>query len=161
MTARADEALTLVARGSGGDFDKDFDKQMSTLLGDGRNDGLLAAAQTRSDADKVHDAAAKAARDTGAWKDAHSHLRAQDVGGNYPDAVRLAISGGDGSTADAFSRVDGDLVAGIDAANATFDRQARQAADGFTLASPGMIVLTLLLLAGVVAGLQQRIAEYR
>ncbi|TMM37009.1 MAG: hypothetical protein E6F99_13370 [Actinobacteria bacterium] len=159
LTARADEALTLVARGSGGDFDKDFNQQMITLIGD-RPTGLLHQNPDGSD-DAVRSALTGAADQATKWNTAHKNLRDQDNGGNYPTAVKLAISGGAGSTLDAFSQLDRDLATGIDAANDSFDTRARAAADGFTFASPGLIVLTLVLLAGVVAGLQLRIAEYR
>ncbi len=158
LTARADEALTLVARGSGGDFDKDFNQQLTTLVGDR---GLLGDAAGQPGDPAVRSALSAAAAQAGVWRDAHKNLRAQDTGGDYPAAVKLAISSGPGSTADAFNHLDKDLANGIDAASADFDRQARAAADGFTLAAPGLVVLTLLVLAGVVAGLQQRIAEYR
>ena len=43
LQARADEALTLVARGGGGDYEKDFQANMSALIGsDGNKSGAAA-----------------------------------------------------------------------------------------------------------------------
>jgi hypothetical protein len=160
LTARADEALTLVARGSGGDFDTGFNVSMKTLAGDGSG-GLLAQASDAATDPVVRSALDAARADTKAWLDAHKKLRDQDTGGNYSAAVKLAISGDPGSSAAAFNQLDTDLANGIARASAAFDREAKTAATDFTGAVPGLVALTLLLLAGLVAGVQQRIAEYR
>ncbi len=164
LTARADEALTLVARGGGAEFDKDFDRQMTTLLGGpypGISGGLLGQAADQAAAGPAWQALSAAHSDARTWRDAHLDLRGKDNGGDYPAAVKLAINGGSGSASDSFNKLDADLAKGIDQASTAFDRQASAAAGGFALAAPGLVVLTLLLLAGVVAGIQQRIAEYR
>jgi hypothetical protein len=160
LTARADEALTLVARGSGGDFDTGFNVSMKTLAGDGSG-GLLAQALSQTTDPVVRSALTAAQADTRAWLDAHKKLRDQDTGGNYSAAVQLAISGKPESSAAAFNQLDTHLADGIIRASAAFDREARTAATDFTGAVPGLVVLTLLLLAGLVAGVQRRIAEYR
>src|SRR6266545_1131525 len=131
LNARADEALTLVARGSGGEFDKDFGDKMNQLggrLGAARADAPGATGTAAlTDVGKAMNAAGQAVADAQehakTWRDAHTKVRDQDNAGN--------------------------------------DLEARAAADGFTLAVPGLVALTLLLLTGMVAGLQQRIAEYR
>jgi hypothetical protein len=46
LQARADEALTLVARGSGGGFEDDFKTNFTTLAGEDGAGGLLAAPRT-------------------------------------------------------------------------------------------------------------------
>jgi hypothetical protein len=160
LTARADEALTLVARGSGGDFDKEFDDRMKVLAGDGSG-GLLARVQNSTSDRNVADIVDKAQKDAGTWLASHKKERDLDNGGNYPDAVQLVVGTGKDSTGVVFKHLDEQLALAIDRANAAFGTEARAAADGFTLAAPGLVVLTLLMLAGVVAGVQQRIAEYR
>jgi hypothetical protein len=159
LNARADEALTLVARGGGADFEKDFGTQMHDLAAGG-DGGLLASARTDAFGETELDIA-NAQTHVKAWLAAHAKLREQDAAGNYTDAVKLATGTDAGTAADAFNHLDADLAAGIDNANEEFNRDAQAAAGGFTLAAPGLIVLTLLMLAGSVAGLQQRIAEYR
>ena len=164
LQARADESLTLVARGNGGDFDKKFDTAMADLAGKDGNSGLLA--QARDQAQRAGDPSVRSALDAArsdakAWQDAHKKLRGLDNGGDYPGAVKLAIGDTPDSAAAAFSRLDADLARGIATASTAFDRKAGSAADDFTGATAGLIVLTLLLLGGVVVGFQQRIAEYR
>jgi hypothetical protein len=94
-------------------------------------------------------------------------IREFDVGGQYPDAVKLAIgnpAAGDGdaaSAASAFNRVDDALAAAIASANATFDDRARSADAATTGAAIGLAILILVSVAGLIVGLQQRIAEYR
>jgi hypothetical protein len=158
LQARADEALTLVARGSGADFEKDFGDAMTRLAGPDGNGGLLKQARDRASDPTAVDAALSDAR---AWRDAHQKVRGLDDGGKYLDAVKLAIGGDPAGAAAAFNKLDGDLSRGITDANGVFDREAGAANDGFAGAVPGFAVLTLLLLAGVVYGLGQRIAEYR
>jgi hypothetical protein len=160
LAARADEALTLVARGSGGDFDKEFDDRMKALAGDGSG-GLLARVRNSTSDSNVADIMGKAQDDARTWLASHKKERDLDNGGNYPDAVQLVVGTGKDSTGVVFKHLDEQLALAIDRANGAFNAEARAAADGFTLAAPGLVVLTLLMLAGVVAGMQQRIAEYR
>jgi hypothetical protein len=160
LSARADEALTLVARGSGGDFDKNFDGWMRVLAGDGSG-GLLEQVRKATNDSTVAGLVYGAQNDARAWLASHKKARDLDNAGNYPEAVKLAVGGGADSTGIAFQRLDDQLAKAIDRADAAFNTEARAAADGFTLAAPGLVVLTLLMLAGVVAGVQQRIAEYR
>jgi hypothetical protein len=158
LTARADEALTLVAHGAG-DFDAGFGQSINDLDGAGGG-GLLGLAAGRATTEDVGVAIAAAQNDIKTWRTVHAKLRDQANAGNYPEAVRLAVTG-TGSAADAFSALDADLAKGIEAANAAFDREDGAAAGALSLAVPGLIVLTLLMLAGSIAGIQQRIAEYR
>src|SRR2546430_10980509 len=160
LTARADEALTLVARGSGGDFDKDFDERLKALVGDGSG-GLLARIRNSATDGQVVDLIGAAQGDTRVWVASHKKERDLDTGGNYPGAVQLAVGNGNDSTGVAFQNLDDRLAKAIARANGAFTTEARAAADGYALAAPGLVVLTLLMLAGVVAGVQQRIAEYR
>jgi hypothetical protein len=157
LQARADEALTLVARGTGADIEKDFTAAMTRLAGPDGNGGLLQQARDRAGDPAAVDAVRSDAR---AWRSAHQKVRGLDDGGSYPDAVRLAIGDDPAGAAATFSKLDADLDSGITAASGVFDREAAAADDGFT-AVPGLAVLTLLLVAGVVYGLGQRIAEYR
>jgi hypothetical protein len=158
LQARADEALTLVARGGGADFEKDFGAAMTRLAGPDGNGGLLKQARDRASAPAVLDAARS---DVRAWRAAHQKVRGLDDGGDYPGAVKLAIGDDPAGAAASFSKLDADLDKDITGASGVFAREAAAAGGGFTGAVPGLAVLTLLLAAGVVYGLGQRIAEYR
>jgi hypothetical protein len=160
LQARADEALTLVARGSGGAFEDDFNTNMTTLAGEDGQGGLLARAQNDATDPAVSDALADAVSAVTEWRTVHTTLRGLDDAGQYPDAVKLAI-GTDGSSAAAFNRVDDRLAAAIATASRAFDEGADSAGGALVATGFGWSVLTLVLVAGVVVGLQQRIAEYR
>jgi hypothetical protein len=156
LQARADEALTLVAHGSGGSFDSDFTTEFGRLTADldrARRDAADGAVRAA-----LGDAAGRAA----AWHAAHRRVRAADDGGQYSDAVTLAIGTDDpGGGAASFNALDADLARSIAAANAAFDADAARAGKALWGTGVGFLLLTLVLLVGVVAGFQQRIGEYR
>src|SRR5262249_18577947 len=147
---RADEALTLLARGNGQGFEKDFQVTMTTLVGPDASGGLLAqASDGASDAKQraVIEAARGYAR---AWLSVHQQLRSLDDGGQYPDAVQVAT----GTGATVFGRLEAALDQGLADSSGRFDRETSHAvADlaGLDIAVPA---LTALLVAGVVVGLQ-------
>src|SRR6266542_4202842 len=148
LQARADEALTLVARGTGEVFEKDFTAQLTTLAGPGGTSGVRS----------VLDSAVAEVR---SWRTVHQKLRELDDGGSYGEAVKLAIDADTGSTASIFNRVDAALGKTITLTSSAFDRRAARAAGALGGESAAIVVLTILLLAGVAVGFQQRIAEYR
>ena len=151
LQARADESLTLVARGNGADFEKDYG-----VVGGGLS-GLLTQARDRATDPTVRATVAAAVADAGAWQATHKKVRGFDDGGQYGDAVALATGAGE----DAFNRLDTDLAKGIGLTNDAFDHHAQAASGALGGELPGLVVLTVLLLAGVVFGFQQRIGEYR
>jgi hypothetical protein len=151
LQARADEALTLVARGNGGDFEKDYTASHGALR------GILTGART-----SATDPAVRAAVDSGlsnvdSWDAEHKKVRGADDGGQYSDAVSLAL----GADQTAFNNTDAALAKGITLTNATFSERADAAAGALDGAAIGLTVLAVLMLAGLVFGFQQRIAEYR
>src|SRR2546423_1142334 len=105
LTARADEALTLVARGSGGDFDKDFDARMATLAGADGKGGLLAQVRKAASDPTLAGAVGGAQGDAQTWLASHKKERDLDNGGSYPEAVKLAGGGGGDSTGGTFQRL--------------------------------------------------------
>jgi hypothetical protein len=157
LQARADEALTLVARGNGGDFEKDYQKQTT---GASSLDNLLARARDHG-TPLVHDQAAAALSQAQGWEQTHTEVRKLDDGGDYQGAVTLAIGDDKASAATRFTTLDNTLGHAISVANRDFDLEAGAAGDALGGLGVGVVILTLLLLAGVGIGLQQRIAEYR
>ena len=101
LQARADEALTLVARGSGGAFEQDFQKTMADLVGTNGGGGRLGHAASTATDPTVRAAIRRAVSDVAAWQTVHTGLRKDDDGGNYPAAVTAAT----GPASDAFTRV--------------------------------------------------------
>jgi hypothetical protein len=155
LQARADEALTLVARGSGGAFEKDYGTRMDQFT------GLLDQARAGSTSPAVRDALAGAVAATQQWRTAHQNLRQLDDTGQYPEAVTIAVGADEKSAASLFKRVDEALATAIADANATFVDRAGRADGALTGAGIGLALLTLVVLAGTILGLQQRIGEYR
>ncbi len=160
LQARADEALTLVAHGSGGEFEDDFATSMTTLGGGGKS-GLIGRARAQANDSRVSGALSEVDNLVQQWRESHQKVRDLDNSGQTPEAVKLAIGADPAGTATLFNAIDQKLATAIDVASTAFDSQARQAAGSLSGAGLGLGVFTLVLLVGVSAGLVQRIAEYR
>jgi hypothetical protein len=167
LQARADEALTLVARGSGADSEISFGDTMKRLSGEDGNGGLLLQARSQATDPAVRGALVAATKAVSDWRAVHTKLHGLDQDGQYPQAVTLAIGdpaaadGDPASAAAAFNRVDQALADAIAHANATFDDRAGSADGATTAAAIGLAILIALSVGGLIVGLQQRIAEYR
>ncbi|GAA4407769.1 hypothetical protein [Tsukamurella soli] len=155
LNARADETLTLVARGAGGAYEKDYRAMQSD------DDGLLdRAADLATDATVRQDErTARAAVD--AWNATHAAVRTADDSGDYPAAVQLAVGTAPNGSAAAFDSVDRSLAHAISTTNSAFERNASDAEDALIGAVWAVIVLALVSAAGAVAGIWQRLEEYR
>jgi hypothetical protein len=145
LRAHADESLTLIDNTGEDDYQKDYRAQQK-LLGPGP--GSLLAATGSS----------QAAAQAQAWYQAHQALRAKDDAGNHPAAVASAQTG---DAATSFARLSATLSDGIDAHQAVFAARARDGRDAFTGLAVGMIVASLVMVAGCIWGLSRRLAEYR
>ena len=148
LQAHADESLTLIDNSGDDAYQADFLAQQK-LLGPGPGT-LLGAAQAP--------AGNGAAADAQAWYRAHAALRALDDGGNHAEAVQSALSG---AAATSFARLSASLSEGINADQAVFASSARGGRDAFTGLAAGMIVASLVMVAGCAWGLSRRLAEYR
>ncbi|MDP9794587.1 hypothetical protein J2S43_003099 [Catenuloplanes nepalensis] len=153
LQARTDEALTLVARGSGGAFEKHWTETMEPITRDGGT--LDALRRPATDADAPHlDRAVQAAD---AWVATHRDVRARDDGGDYPGAVTATL--GDAATHSA--ALDDALGAAIAADGDVFAAEARRAGAALRFADLAAGALTLTMIAGIAIGVQRRRAEYR
>lgn len=161
LQARADEALTLVARGSGGAFEQDFTTTMHRLVGVDGNGGLLATAASEATDPAVREDVDVAVANVHAWQQVHTTLRAHDDSGKYTAAVSEAIGTAPADASSRFAAIDGVLGDGIRVTDATFSDEATAAAGAAEAVGIVVIILTLLTLAGVAIGVQRRIAEYR
>jgi hypothetical protein len=162
LQARADEALTLIARGSGGAFEKDFAAGLGTLIGpDGAGGGLLdkALAQAPTAGDRA--VIAEARDHARQWRELHTRVRALDDGGDYDKAVALATGSGADSPATAFGRLDTAMGTALAASNDRVDRQATHAGTALAGLWVALVLLTAGLVAAVVLGFRPRIGEYR
>ncbi|EOD57182.1 hypothetical protein [Amycolatopsis vancoresmycina] len=162
LQARADETLTLVARGDGAAYEKDFGANAAQLVGPDGQGGLLGEARGLiKDGDgvtRVADAT-KAAND---WLKAHKVVRSQDDAGQYQEAVDFAVleDKTDGS-APAFRRLDDSLQAAIDVGRQEFLDDTHRGDNALTFLAPGLAVLAIVAAAGVTMGIRERLREYR
>jgi hypothetical protein len=155
VQARADELMTLVARGDGATYEQDFhhlSPVVTTLLHQAQ--GLMtgqAAAQI--------DIAFASAND---WLTAHKDVRAKDDGGDYPDAVKEAVDGSvPGGPAASFAKLDNALVTAINIGRQNFLDQTQGADAALTFLAPGVAVLSLVAAGGVTMGIRDRLREYQ
>jgi hypothetical protein len=153
LRAHADESLTLIDNSGDDSYQKDYLAQQK-LLGPGPGT-LLAAAQTAAGSGGSGGDVAAEAR---AWYQAHAALRANDDAGNHAAAVTSAQSG---AAATSFARLSATLSDGIETHQAVFAESARSGRDVFTGLAVGMIVASLVMVAGCAWGLSRRLAEYR
>ncbi|MEU6149214.1 hypothetical protein ABZ816_04365 [Actinosynnema sp. NPDC047251] len=149
LSARGDETLTLVARGSGKSYEERF-------------------AQASKDLDRlVHDAGlvrlsalpSTATTNLGQWQQAHQRVREADDGGDFVGAVGLAL--GKGEAAVAFNALEKDLVSGLDRSREELTGTIARARGALSGAVPAVVLLALIAVVASTAGLWQRLKEYR
>ncbi|QKV94944.1 hypothetical protein HUT19_27005 [Streptomyces sp. NA02950] len=165
LRARADENLTLVARGAvvidkdGANKGKDayevsYGSRMKSLAGDLR--GAREAADDSAGRDPV-DSAASAVRE---WRQRHQDARGADDAGDYGKALKKVI-GADDSTGQSFDTVDTLLAKAVDHEQREFQRAADDGRGAFTAMAAGAGVLAVLGAVGAVLGIGRRLSEYR
>lgn len=161
LQARSDEAHTLVARGAGGTYEEQYQQAMATLASDDGAGGVLAEAGRQATDASARSVVGSAVAAAAQWREIHAEVRRLDDEGDYAAAVELAVGADeDGATA-AFGRLDEALATGIGYGSTRFTDEAAGASDALGGVGVGIALLTVLLLVGVVGGIQQRLAEYR
>ena len=156
--ARSDEAVTLLARGSGQESEDHFAAMMLRIQG---TDGLLAQASAGT-TDPARRAALDATRDKVVkWMNTHSRLRESDDKGLHQEAIALATGSKPDDVPSLFGGVDVGLSDSFAERSARFDQEITAAEHD--LAGLGLAVptLTLIIVIGVAVGVQRRIAEYK
>jgi hypothetical protein len=156
LGARGNETLTLVARGSGAEFDDAYDRAHNEL-----SSRQLSDAKGLATDDAVRQKVQVAIDQETAWHTAHEEIRKQDDGGDYPKAVELALGTGDDGAAGRFDKVDQSLAAAIADTTNTFEQEVAQASSALTGTVVGVILLALVMAVGAVTGIWQRLKEYR
>lgn len=161
LQARADELLTLVGRGDGGAHEERFVELAKRLAGDDGAGGMLRQAGDAAlpESEKHLDNAITASQ---TWLKTHKSVRQLDDGGKYDDAVQLAIDEKrSNASAPAFAALDDGLRQAIEAGRQHFVDETVGGARALTLLAVGWIVLALIAVGGVLAGIGQRVREYR
>ncbi|MCX5382389.1 hypothetical protein [Streptomyces sp. NBC_00083] len=160
LQARANENLTLVARGAvltsdGKDqYEAQFAQDMTTLndkLGTARNLADDAAGRTP---------VTQAKADMDAWQQRHTAARKTDDSGDYDGALTQVLAA-KGSTGECFDKVDEQLDAAIAHEQRQFTSAASDGRGALTGLPVGAAVLAVLAAAGAGVGVSRRLAEYR
>jgi len=155
LNARADETLTLVARGAGKAYQDDYVKlndSLRTLLDNARGAATDSA---------VGDNVAAAIDDHRAWSDAHADIRAADDSGDYTSAVRVAIEPVPDGAVVAFDELDGDLRAAIERTRAAFGAEVTDGSAAVAGTVAAVSVLAVVVAAASAAGIWRRLKDYR
>ncbi|MEU0129689.1 MULTISPECIES: hypothetical protein [unclassified Streptomyces] len=161
LKARANENLTLVARGAvltpdgtRDQYESDYTTGMKALS------AQLVSAEELADDARGSDPVASAISSVSEWQDRHRKARATDDQGDYDGALKQII-GPEGSTGESFEEVDGALRQALAHEQGEFDtaaRSGRGALDGLPI---GAAALALLGAVAVVVGVNRRLSEYR
>ncbi len=161
LAARADETLTLVARGSGAAFEEDYGKVAEQLGGADGDGGVLEVARQDAISDEVREHVAGAQEAWQQWRAVHEDIRTADNDGDYTRAVDLAIGTGEDGAAARFDAVDSGVQEALAVTQQRFTDEVSQASNAVTGTVLGVVVLALIMAAGAVGGIWQRLKEYR
>ncbi|SFP71492.1 hypothetical protein SAMN05421810_103181 [Amycolatopsis arida] len=162
LQARADETLTLVARGGGAEYEQEFARLAEELTGPDGRGGLLGEAGERAAGSALAEPVEDAAESAAAWLAAHSEVRERDETGDHAEAVALAIDVQDpASAAAAFSRLDASLAEAIAVGRQGFLDDTTNGSRALTLLAPGFAVLAVVAALGATMGIRERLREYR
>ncbi|GGU17483.1 hypothetical protein [Streptomyces violascens] len=160
LQARANENLTLVARGAvlndkGKDlYEASFTKEMASL-----SDQLGAAVKLADDSTGKAPVT-KAKDDMAVWQERHTAARKTDDSGDY-DGALTQVLGAKGSTGECFDQVDQALDSAIAHEQHEFTTAASDGRGALTGLPLGAAVLAVLAAAGAGVGISRRLAEYR
>ena len=155
LQIRGDEALTLAARGSDTESEKNLQAAKQRLEA---RDGPLAGPAYPELDPRLARQMQQAATEFQRYDDLHTRVHTLDTGGDYEGAVELAI-GKDTTTA--FENVRSAMDGAFEGRKAVFTEQIDSAGRGlgaFTVFGP---VLALIICALAVAGVRPRLEEYR
>ncbi|SER06354.1 hypothetical protein SAMN05216188_107254 [Lentzea xinjiangensis] len=144
LTARGEETLTLVARGAGQNYEKNF-VEVSRRL-----EEQLEQARRLGGGEAVE----QAVRHFRQWQQVHQRIREADDAGQYADAVALIDN-------PYFDSLDQDLVRAIGAARQDFSDEVAVARTALAGTVVGVMALAVLSAVGSTMGLWQRLKEYR
>jgi hypothetical protein len=160
LTLRANETLTLVARGDGGEYEAEFQELAGQLSGDG-DGNLLVRAQALAETQEARNVLEQARMNAADWLEAHGRVRQLDDGGSYQDAVSLAIGDDPEGAATMFNRLDDNLLQALNHGREEFVDETSAASRMLTGLVPGVALLALLAAVGVTMGIRDRLQEYR
>jgi hypothetical protein len=154
LRERGDEALTLAARGSGAQYETDFDTVSQRLSGP---HGLLEVAAASVDG-SAERSVRSAIEKHDIYVGTHEEVRKKDDGGDHDGAVELAIGADNSAT---FRGMIDDIGRAIEDRKNAFDRDIDAAGRGLGTLSVLGPLMALAVCALAVLGLRPRLEEYR
>ncbi|MFJ8647173.1 hypothetical protein ACIRNI_13745 [Streptomyces sp. NPDC093546] len=161
LKARANENLTLVARGAVLTDDGKKDKYETEYgAGMGKLSAALAEAGRLADDSEGREPVKAAVEQVDEWQKRHAAARATDDAGEYEGALAKVI-GDDGSTGQAFDEVDAALKKALDHEQGEFTRAAEDGRSALTGLPVGATALAVLGAVGAIMGINRRLSEYR
>ncbi|MFD3974683.1 hypothetical protein [Streptomyces cyaneofuscatus] len=161
LKARANENLTLVARGavltadgSADQYETDYTTGMKALR------AQLDEAERLADDESGSAPVAKAARSVTEWQDRHRTARATDDKGDYDGALRQII-GAEDSTGQSFQQVDTALRTALAHEQGEFAAAAEDGRGALRGLPTGAAALAVLGAVAAILGINRRLSEYR
>ncbi|MFE7747854.1 hypothetical protein [Streptomyces sp. NPDC057428] len=161
LKARANENLTLVARGAVLTPDGTRDKY-ETDYGTGMKalGAQLVSARELADDSSGSKPVASAISSVSEWQDRHTEARTTDDRGDYDGALKQVI-GPKNSTGECFEQVDGALRQALAHEQGEFDAAARSGRGALGGLPTGAAVLAVLGAVAAIVGVNRRLSEYR
>ncbi|MFC9944415.1 hypothetical protein [Streptomyces pratensis] len=161
LKARANENLTLVARGAvltpdgtRDQYESDYGKGMKAL------GAQLRSAEKLADDDTGSEPVAVAIDTVSEWQERHKEARATDDRGEYDSALRQIIGAKD-STGESFAKVDEALEQALALEQGDFDGAAESGRRALGGLPAGAAVLAVLGAVAAILGVNRRLSEYR
>ncbi|MEW2414965.1 hypothetical protein AB0953_14740 [Streptomyces sp. NPDC046866] len=164
LQARANENLTLIARGAVLAADKKSDKYDVDFAADMKDlDAGLAKALRLADDDSGREPVARAADGVRQWKQRHAAARETDLKGDYQDALHQVVGDKDhkDSSGASFDTVDASLEQALAHEQKEFTGAARDGLGALGGLETGSAALAVVGAAAALLGIGRRLSEYR
>lgn len=161
LKCRANETLTLVARGDGPGYEAEFANLVVGIAKESGPGDLLVRAKSLAEGQESAQHVDSAAGSAKKWLTAHNAIRKADDEGDYKTAVEKAVGTAPDSAAVLFAQLDDNLLKAINEGRESFVTQTGTAGNALIGLVPGVIALALIAAAGVMMGIRQRLQEYR
>lgn len=162
LQARADEMLTLVARG-GQSYEAPFKTLTAAIGGTDGAGGLLGQVHAKSSDNTMTSEVGDAITAAKSWFGLHGDAANANGNGKVATAVAITLGTGDAKSneAAAFDNLDNALGKAISQARVDFANETGTAQGWLTALPIGVLVLLLLAAGGAAVGIWQRLREYR
>ena len=157
---RGDAVLNVISRSGSTSFQTDF-LATSKRVGPGNGSLLGDAAAAQQAGGQGAALVAAAQRDATAWYSANDQVYLLNSKANYAAERGLIVGSGAGSTATAYTALEGDITSAIRADQGVFDSAATEGANALDPLAGVVIATSLLMAAGCAWAVSRRLAEYR